>query len=125
MHTLPQEIEVWYIIPAIRREMAICLSKEYGTSYDEIAVIMGLTKSAISQYISGKRVERIIMHPGALKEVKISCKRIAKRKGNTTREILRILDVIKKKKLHCEFCGDVIDGRLHNCREVKIPEIVF
>ncbi|PJC44447.1 transcriptional regulator, partial [Candidatus Pacearchaeota archaeon CG_4_9_14_0_2_um_filter_39_13] len=32
MHTLPQEIEVWYIIPAIRREMAMCFSREHKIS---------------------------------------------------------------------------------------------
>lgn len=91
MHTLPQEIEVWYIIPAIRREMAICFSREYKISYDNVALIMGLTKAAISQYIAGKRVERIKMHPKALEEVKISCNRIVKNKSTATKEILRAL----------------------------------
>ena len=125
MHTLPQEIEVWYIIPAIRREMAMCFSREYKISYDNIATMMSLTKAAISQYISGKRVERIKMHPKAMEEVKVSCNRIVKNKSNVTKEILRVLEIIKKKKLHCEFCGDIIEKELHNCKEVKIPEVVF
>lgn len=125
MHTLPQEIEVWYIIPAIRREMAMYFSREHKISYDNIAAMMGLTKAAVSQYIAGKRVKRIKMHPNALEEVKISCNRIVKNKSNVTKEILRVLEIIKKKKLHCEFCGEVIDGKLHNCKEIKIPEVVF
>jgi len=124
MYTLPQEIEVWYIIPAIRREMAICFSKEHKISYDNIALFMGLTKSAISQYISGKRVGRIKMHPKAIIEVKISCNNIVENENTTSREILRVLEVIKNKKLHCEFCAEMIDGELHNCKEIKIIEIV-
>lgn len=123
MHTLPQEIEVWYIIPAIRREMAMCFSREHEISYDNIASMMGLTKAAISQYIAGKRVERIKMHPKALEEVKISCNKIVKNKSTATNEILRILEIIKKKKLHCEMCGEMIDGVLHNCKEIRIPEV--
>src|SRR3989338_5814733 len=123
MHILPQEIEVWYIIPAIRRETAICLSKKHNISYDKIDSIMGLTKTAISQYISGKRVEKIKMHPKALAEVEISCNRLMKNKSTIIKEISRILDIIKRKKLHCEICGKMIDGELHDCQEIKIPEV--
>ncbi len=125
MHTLPQEIEVWYVIPAIRREMAVCFSREHKVSYDNIASMMGLTKAAISQYIAGKRVEKIKIHPKALDEVKISCNRIVKNKSNTVKEISRVLDIIKKKKLHCEVCGQMIEGELHDCKEIKIPDAVI
>jgi len=103
----------------------MCFSGEHKISYDNIALMMGLTKAAISLYIAGKRVERIKMHPKALEEVKVSCNRIAKNKSNVAKEILRVLEIIKKKKLHCEMCGKMIDGELHNCKEVKIPEVVM
>lgn len=125
MHTLPQEIEVWYIIPAIRKEMSICFSKEHKISYDNIALMMGLTKAAISQYISGKRVEKIKIHPKALEEVKVSCKRVVSNKSIVIKEISRILEIIKRKKLHCEMCGKMIEGVLHDCKEIKIPEAVI
>ena len=123
MRTLPQEIEVWYIIPAIRREMAICFSREHKISYDDIALMMGLTKSVISMYIAGKRAERIKMHPKAIEKVKVSCDRIIKNKSTIVKEISRVLDIIKREKLHCEFCGKIIEGKLHDCKEIKIPEI--
>ena len=51
---LPQEVEVWYLIPAIRRELAkILLDK--GKNQKEIAEILNLTESAVSQYLKGKR----------------------------------------------------------------------
>ncbi len=85
---------------------------------------MGLTKTAISQYIAGKRVERIKMHPKALNEVKVSCSKIVNNKMDVIKEMSRILDIIKRKKLHCEICGKMIDGVLHDCKEVKIPETI-
>lgn len=124
MHSLPQEIEVWYIIPAIRRNMALCFSKEHNISYDNIARMMGLTKTAISQYINGKRVEKIKLHPQAVDEVRSSCIKIVKNKSIVVKEISRILEIIKKKKLHCELCGQMIDGKLHDCIEIKMPEII-
>ncbi len=123
MHTLPQEIEVWYIIPAIRRDMAVCFSREHKISYDNIASMMGLTKAAISQYIAGKRVERIKIHPKVLEEIKMSCNRVVKNKSTVIKEISKILDIIKRKKLHCEECGGMIEGVLHDCKEIKIPEV--
>ncbi|MEK6903224.1 MAG: hypothetical protein AABW64_01085 [Nanoarchaeota archaeon] len=125
MHTLPQEIEVWYIIPAIRREMAVCLSQEHKISYDNIASLMGLSKSAVSMYVAGKRAEMIRMHPKAVGEVKHACQRIVTNKSTTIKEIARVLELIKKKKLHCELCGKMIDGELHDCQEIKIPEAVI
>lgn len=123
MYTLPQEIEVWYIIPAIRREISFCLSKDYGVSYDNIGKILGISKAAVSQYIRKKRAAKIKLHPEAMKEIDKSCKFISKRKSNSLIEITRILNVIKKKKLHCEICGKIIDDNLHDCKEIKIPVI--
>lgn len=50
----PQEVEVFYLLPAIRRELAISL-KEAGHGQKQIAAMLGVTDAAISQYVSGKR----------------------------------------------------------------------
>jgi hypothetical protein len=67
----------------------------------------------------------IRMHPKALEEVKHSCQRIVKQKSTVIKEISRVLEIIKNKKLHCELCGKMIDGELHDCQEIKIPEAVI
>ena len=54
MKMLPQEIEVWYLIPAIRKELAIALN-DMGLKQKDIANIIQVTPSAISQYIRQKR----------------------------------------------------------------------
>ncbi|MFT4309540.1 MAG: transcriptional regulator [Candidatus Woesearchaeota archaeon] len=54
MKMLPQEIEVWYLIPAIRKELAISLSRN-GIKQKDISAMLGVTPSAVSQYIKQKR----------------------------------------------------------------------
>ena len=53
---MPQEIEVWYIIPALRREFASIL-KEKGFPQKQIAEKLKLTESAVSQYLKLKRAK--------------------------------------------------------------------
>ena len=48
MQKLPQEIEVWYLIPAIRAELAKELLKE-GINQTKIASILNITNAAVSQ----------------------------------------------------------------------------
>ncbi len=123
MYTLPQEIEVWYIIPAIRREIAKTLAGDYKVSYENIGKLLGISKAAVSQYIRKKRAAKIKLHEKAMLELLKSCKLISKGKSNSVVEITRILYVIKKKKLHCEICGAIIDGKLHDCKEIEVPTI--
>jgi len=54
----PQEIEVFYVIPALRRELALCM-KASGRSQKAIASLLGVTEAAVSQYFSSKRAATI------------------------------------------------------------------
>ena len=54
MKMLPQEIEVWYLIPAIRKELAVSLHSQ-GLKQKEISELLQVTPSAISQYLKEKR----------------------------------------------------------------------
>ena len=121
MYTLLQEIEVWYIIPALRREISKCLIKDHGLSYEKTGNILGISKAAISQYLKNKRASKIKLHDRAMIEVVKSCKRIMKGKNSAVSEIMSILDFIRTKNLHCEKCGRMVDGEYHDCTEIKIP----
>ncbi|MBS3170744.1 hypothetical protein J4223_03100 [Candidatus Woesearchaeota archaeon] len=70
---LPQEIEVFYIIPTIRKYIAIHLKKQ-GLKQKDIADIMMIDTSAISQYSSTKRGNKIKLNSKIQKEIKESCK---------------------------------------------------
>lgn len=52
---LPQEIEVWYVLPALRRELAKNFVKVHGLSQKKAASILSMTEAAISQYLGEKR----------------------------------------------------------------------
>jgi predicted transcriptional regulator len=68
---MPQEVEVWYVLPAIRREIAKAMKKmevdrvsEDGTikvhkiTQKEIAKMLGVTEPAITQYLLPKKDRR-------------------------------------------------------------------
>ena len=52
---IPCEIATWYILPVIRKELAILLVKNHGMSQKKTASMLGVTDAAISQYLSKKR----------------------------------------------------------------------
>jgi len=51
----PCELIVWYVLPAIRREFARVLVKEFNLTQREAARKLGVTESAVSQYLKSKR----------------------------------------------------------------------
>ena len=68
---MPQEVEVWYVLPAIRRELAKVMKtkvvprkNEDGATVDhkitqkEIARMLGVTEPAITQYLLKKKGRR-------------------------------------------------------------------
>lgn len=120
MYTLPQEIEVWYIIPAIRKELAHCLIKKHKITYEKAGKILGITKVAISHYLGNKRATKVKLHKEAINEVCKSCSLIINQKSHATAEILRILNIIKEKNLLCEICDDKVKGKFTECKEIKI-----
>jgi predicted transcriptional regulator len=68
---MPQEVEVWYVLPAIRRELAKIMKtkvvkrtneegekKEHKITQKEIARMLGVTEPAITQYLLKKKDKR-------------------------------------------------------------------
>ena len=68
---MPQEVEVWYVLPAIRRELAKIMKtktvprvgedgkkKDHKVTQKEIAKMLGVTEPAITQYLLKKKGRR-------------------------------------------------------------------
>jgi len=68
---MPQEVEVWYVLPALRREIAKIMKtktvprvgedgkkKEHKITQKEIAKMLGVTEPAITQYLLKKKGRR-------------------------------------------------------------------
>ena len=71
---MPQEIEVWYIIPAIRRELAKSMIKDLKITQKQVASIMEITEAAVSQYLHSKRAKEVVFTKAILEEIKKSAK---------------------------------------------------
>ncbi|MBI2452146.1 hypothetical protein HYV50_03650 [Candidatus Pacearchaeota archaeon] len=122
MRYLPQEIEAWYIIPAIRREISKCLIRDYNVTYEKIGSILGITKAAISQYTKGNRAAKIKLPKELNPKIMVSCNLLAKEKSDAEHEINKLLNFLKEKHLPCCIKGRVKEGILEDCREIKFKE---
>lgn len=98
---MPQELEVWYLLPAIRKEFAKEMIKE-GLSQREVAEKLCLTEAAVSQYIKGKRGSDVEIGGAIRKDIKKSVKKILK--GDCViGEIQCICNKCKKKMILCRI----------------------
>jgi predicted transcriptional regulator len=104
MYKLPQEIEVWYIIPKIRKELAKVFVEKKGFSYDQTAKILGITKAAVSQYLKNKRANKIKFSKEMQKEVENATERISKNPISAMTEIQGLLKKMKESKCSCDVC---------------------
>ena len=105
LETMPQEIEVRYILPAIRRELARTLIKDHKLSQKETANILGLTEAAISQYQHSKRAKEVVFSDNVTNEIKKSAEKILldKNKQKVIGEIYRISNLATVRQILCDL----------------------
>jgi len=96
-----QEIEVWYVLPALKRAIAIKM-REMGLKQSEIAEKLHLAKSAISQYFKNKRASKIKFSKDFENEIKKSASNII-RNNNFMEEIEKLCKKFKEKGCLCEI----------------------
>lgn len=110
---MPQEIEVWYILPAIRRELAKTMIEDFKLSQKEVANNMCLTEAAVSQYLNSKRAKEVIFTEAVLSEIKKSASKIVEDGKTLVPEMLRICKLTAVKQVMCD---------LHKKQDVVLPE---
>lgn len=98
----PQEIEVWYVLPAIRRELAKVMI-EKGIVQKKIAKILGVTEASISHYIKDKRGGKVKLSKGVKEDIKKSADIILEDQYKLVDEIQKICRIIKKQKELCRI----------------------
>ena len=104
--TMPQEIEVRYILPAIRRELARIFIEEDKFSQKKAASILGLTDAAVSQYQHSKRAKDVIFSNDVVNEIRVSAKKIIAEKASRQRliaEMYRISGLTKVRHILCDI----------------------
>ena len=119
----PQEIEVFYIIPALRKYLAIEM-KKLGYKQKYTAELLGIESAAISQYSSKKRGSKIQFDDFVVLEIAESAKRI-KDTLSYLEEMQRLIRVVKMSgslcKIHKRISGipEQCNPELINCFAVK------
>ncbi len=108
----PQEIEVWYILPAIRKELVVAL-KETGKSQKDIAKLLNITEAAVSQYVKEKRAKEVNFNEEVKNFVKDAATKI-KDQESAFQQIQQISEFIKKSKALCQLHAQ-IEGDLKGC----------
>lgn len=102
---MPQEVEVFYVLPAIRRELATAM-KATGKKQKDIAKLLCVKESTISQYMSEKRAS------GMKFNEKIQKAAIEAATGISDRVTLidatqKLLALIREEKSLCGFHMDI------------------
>jgi uncharacterized protein len=100
MRRTPCEYMLWNGIPTIRKELAEMMIKHFGLSQREAAEKLGLTPSAICQYLSKKRGKINIFDESIIEQLTISADRIIKNDGSVVEiETCRICRLVRKNKV--------------------------
>ncbi|MBW3023280.1 helix-turn-helix domain-containing protein [Candidatus Woesearchaeota archaeon] len=101
MTILPQELEVWYVLPALRRELAVAMKKQ-GLKQKAISKKLGLTESAVSQYFKKKRANEVSFNSRIKQKITESAKKII---GDHCLifELNKLCKLVKKEKLLCKI----------------------
>ncbi|MEK6940924.1 MAG: helix-turn-helix domain-containing protein [Nanoarchaeota archaeon] len=101
----PQEIEVFYVLPALRRELTIAM-KEMGYTQKKIARLLGVTEPAVSQYVNSKRAVNVNFNDHLKEHIKDSAKKIQD-PITLTEETQFLLRIAGNDKITCRVCNDV------------------
>lgn len=107
---MPQEVEVRYVLPSLRKELAIEL-KNKGLKQREIASTLNITAAAVSQYVKEKRGTTEFNNK-IKKQIERSSEIIINDRFATQRELFKLTEMIRESKILCEI------HRQHDC----IPE---
>ncbi len=96
----PQEVEVFYVIPAIRRELTRSM-KEAGKSQKQIARLLGVTEPAISQYLSEKRASGLKFTEKISALIKEAAVQINDEQS-MVREVQKLLSAAREERIVCQ-----------------------
>jgi len=110
---MPQEIEVWFIIPALRKELAKCMIDNHKLTQKHVAGYMGITEAAVSQYLNSKRANEVIFTNGVMDEIKKSAKIIIENRELLIPEMIRLCRLTAVKQVMCD---------IHKKQDVELPE---
>ena len=114
MEQTPQEFEVWYILPAIRKELVMAM-KLLGMQQKDIASTLSITGAAVSQYVNSKRAKSIVFDHAMKDYIKSCAKRIVDNPDMLRKELMCISRHIKESGALCKMHKNIEKCVPHNC----------
>ncbi len=119
----PQEVEVFYIIPALRRELAVSM-KRVGKSQKEIASLLGVTEPAVSQYFSAKRANHMDFDSKISASIRDSASRINDQ-NSLIRETQQLLRLLRAERVICKMHASLgqVPTNCNVCFEHETKEV--
>ena len=102
-HIMPQEIEVWYLIPALRKELSKIFIKDYGLAQKKAAELLGISEAAVSQYIKEKRGKDIKFIKSELEIIKETADKIVKDKKYSMKYLYEACILFRGSKTVCNL----------------------
>ncbi len=109
---MPQEIEVRYLIPALRKELTKILMTDFDYSQKEVALVLGLTESAVSQYLAAKRATELKFTSIEKEEIKKTAKKIVLNKKNCNEYLYELTVKLRASQNIC---------KLHKKQDKSLP----
>jgi predicted transcriptional regulator len=100
---MPQEIEVWYLIPALRRELTKIFIKEYNLSQKQIAKIFGTSEATISHYAKSKRGAEVKFPREQETKIMKAAKEIIEKKKDAFEVVYKLCVEFRKSKTLCKI----------------------
>ncbi len=106
---IPCEVAVRSVIPAVKALMAKELVERQGLKQDQVAVILGISQSAVSKYAGGTRghaieVDSIKEIHGLIGKMTALLASGDYRRGEFLEFFCQTCMIVRKKNLMCVFC---------------------
>jgi hypothetical protein len=115
LNVMPQELDVWYLIPSLRKELSKIFTKEYNLTQKETAKFLGVTESAVSQYLKSKRGFSIKFSRSEIEEIKACAEKIINDKPNARKYFYHLSVKLRGTESMC-FLHKKNDSSIsHNC----------
>lgn len=110
---MPQEVEVWYLLPALRRELTKIMIEEHGLSQKQVAKYLGVSEPAISQYQKSKRAGEIKFSKSDTEKIKKSARKMINDPDHMMKELYALSKQFRGNeticKIHKQKCNHLPD----------------
>jgi len=114
---MPQEIEVWYLLPAIRKELAKTFVHDHHLTQREVATILGITESAVSQYLKDKRAQVMKFSDDEKQKIHTIAKKMVKDKKNTMKYVMELSTAFRGSATMCDLHRKYDSAVSENCKD--------